>query len=202
MVDGYLMHHGIKGQKWGVRRYQNEDGTYTEEGRKRRVYRGNVIRNRPHTKAVNDIVDTLSTRDKKLLGAPTKKGEKWINPKYEAETLSNKAKTIVLKEGETPVSFVEIWTDGGNVGQIALATRSGKQYRGKGYASKAVKEAIKWTEQYGNTQVKELQWIAENSNDASINLAKKYGFEKDPNPHDWDNEYTYMIKKNPNYKGG
>lgn len=31
----YLAHHGIKGQKWGVRRYQNEDGTLTEEGRKR-----------------------------------------------------------------------------------------------------------------------------------------------------------------------
>ena len=31
----YLMHHGIKGQKWGVRRYQNEDGTLTEEGKKR-----------------------------------------------------------------------------------------------------------------------------------------------------------------------
>lgn len=31
----YLAHHGIKGQKWGVRRYQNSDGTLTEEGRKR-----------------------------------------------------------------------------------------------------------------------------------------------------------------------
>lgn len=32
----YLAHHGIKGQKWGVRRFQNEDGTYTEEGKRRR----------------------------------------------------------------------------------------------------------------------------------------------------------------------
>lgn len=32
----YLAHHGIKGQKWGVRRYQNEDGSYTDEGAKRR----------------------------------------------------------------------------------------------------------------------------------------------------------------------
>ena len=29
-----LYHHGIKGQKWGVRRYQNKDGTYTELGKR------------------------------------------------------------------------------------------------------------------------------------------------------------------------
>ena len=34
--DGeYLAHYGTKGQKWGVRRYQNEDGSLTEEGKKR-----------------------------------------------------------------------------------------------------------------------------------------------------------------------
>lgn len=30
-----LYHHGIKGQKWGIRRYQYADGTYTPAGRKR-----------------------------------------------------------------------------------------------------------------------------------------------------------------------
>ena len=30
-----LYHHGIKGQKWGRRRYQNKDGSLTAEGRKR-----------------------------------------------------------------------------------------------------------------------------------------------------------------------
>lgn len=30
-----LYHHGIKGQKWGVRRYQNEDGSLTSAGKKR-----------------------------------------------------------------------------------------------------------------------------------------------------------------------
>lgn len=28
-----LYHHGVKGQKWGVRRYQNADGTLTSEGK-------------------------------------------------------------------------------------------------------------------------------------------------------------------------
>ena len=33
---GYeLYHHGIKGQKWGIRRFQNEDGTLTPEGLRR-----------------------------------------------------------------------------------------------------------------------------------------------------------------------
>lgn len=30
-----LYHHGIKGMKWGVRIYQNKDGTLTNAGKKR-----------------------------------------------------------------------------------------------------------------------------------------------------------------------
>ena len=30
-----LRHHGIKGQKWGVRRFQNKDGSLTADGKKR-----------------------------------------------------------------------------------------------------------------------------------------------------------------------
>ena len=33
-----LYHHGIKGQKWGLRRYQNEDGSLTSEGRRHYGY--------------------------------------------------------------------------------------------------------------------------------------------------------------------
>ena len=36
LLEETLEHSGVKGQTWGVRRYQNPDGTYTELGKKRR----------------------------------------------------------------------------------------------------------------------------------------------------------------------
>lgn len=51
IVDGVLFHHGIKGQKWGKRRYQNEDGSLTPAGKSRYGYE--TAGNRRHTKAAN-----------------------------------------------------------------------------------------------------------------------------------------------------
>ena len=39
IMDDYIAHHGILGQKWGVRRFQNPDGTRTAAGKVR--YNGN-----------------------------------------------------------------------------------------------------------------------------------------------------------------
>ena len=176
-----LEHHGIKGQKWGVRRFRNKDGTLTAEGRQRQLESRNVSRNKPYTDDVNDIVRTLSKKERDFLGAAD--NEDWIDKKYERDTLVNKAKTFVSKEGDTPVSFIEIWTDGGRTGQISLATRNDPKYRGKGYASKNV------------------EWIADRKNTASVNLGKKYGFVEDnPNKHghnwkdDWSEEYAIMYR--------
>lgn len=37
--NDHLAHYGVKGMKWGVRRYQNADGTLTSLGKKREEYR-------------------------------------------------------------------------------------------------------------------------------------------------------------------
>ena len=61
-----LYHHGIKGQKWGVRRYQYADGTYTPAGRKR--YGANQNPSRMERMAstmemrVKDCVNTARTQ--------------------------------------------------------------------------------------------------------------------------------------------
>lgn len=66
MVNGELYHHGIKGQKWGVRRFQNADGTVTNAGKKR--YYGKADTQRDSTKK------GLSDKQKKALKTAAKVG--------------------------------------------------------------------------------------------------------------------------------
>ena len=44
-----LYHYGIRGMKWGVRRYQNKDGSYTNTGKKRRSQDPETIQKRKAT---------------------------------------------------------------------------------------------------------------------------------------------------------
>lgn len=189
-----LAHHGIKGQKWGVRRFQNLDGTLTDEGQKRKIARDNIIRNRQYTDDVNTIIRSLSEKEKQLLGAEL--DEDWIPKNSEYDVLSTKAKTFITKVGDKPVSALEIWTNGGKTGQISIATLNDPKYRGKGYASKEVEDAIKWVNRYGNKTIDELEWWAEKSNTGSRRLAEKNGFKEDDNLgyDDWV-RYTMKVKK-------
>lgn len=53
--DTELYHHGIKGQKWGIRRFQNPDGSLTAAGQKRYE----VVGSRQYKKALNSDLKAL-----------------------------------------------------------------------------------------------------------------------------------------------
>lgn len=86
MGANYLSHHGILGQKWGVRRYQNADGTWTKEGLERRRemesltcsgYTGKYTRYEYHGNKVTvygkfDSPDNQELLKKRLDKTPTK----------------------------------------------------------------------------------------------------------------------------------
>lgn len=60
-----LYHHGVKGQKWGVRRYQNEDGTLTAAGKKRYTNSDGSL-NEKGKKKFGDSVKTAASSDDKI----------------------------------------------------------------------------------------------------------------------------------------
>lgn len=62
MSDYVIMHHGIKGMKWGIRRYQNKDGTLTAAGKKR--YNKEVEKLKNERKTLNNQKRTQAKLDK------------------------------------------------------------------------------------------------------------------------------------------
>ena len=65
-----LCHYGIKGQKWGVRRFQNSDGSYTSEGKRRaQQQEKKEMKDEDLRKAINRL--SLEKTYKNLTKTPT-----------------------------------------------------------------------------------------------------------------------------------
>ena len=97
MDNNYLAHHGIKGMKWGVRRYENYDGTLTPAGKKRYAKKDyHEDYTRAHDKkSVKYMSDKeLSDRNKRL------QAERQYNQMTQKKSVGEKAvKTFIATAG-------------------------------------------------------------------------------------------------------
>lgn len=92
MDEKELLHWGIKGMKWGVRRYQNKDGTLTAAGKKR--YNAEMERLKNEEKILKNKEATRA----KLAKLETKQKE--IDERKKALNGDSGKKTVTKKAGD------------------------------------------------------------------------------------------------------
>lgn len=95
--DECLMHHGVKGMKWGIRRYRNYDGTLTNKGKKRLAKNVQKLggKNRYRSDIASDVRKNLNDEighiiSKESLNKLKKAQSDWSKKDSELESLHSK----------------------------------------------------------------------------------------------------------------
>ena len=120
--QAYLAHHGIKGQKWGIRRFQNSDGTLTGAGKNRygdlskyKNKRAGKVYERIHGISNDSKRKSYMTMSQKQ---SLKKAEKYWKEKAEGKTPTEKrglikrqadkyrSRSLATRAGATAVSQI------------------------------------------------------------------------------------------------
>lgn len=106
MDNGYLVHYGVKGMHWGVRRYQNYDGSYTQRGLKR--YETSASKYSEKKDAYKNIKSgfksgTASKLDVNKARNEMKDAKRQRNKDYKQLKLDNRADQgkLLYKQGKT-----------------------------------------------------------------------------------------------------
>lgn len=156
--ENVFQHHGILGQKWGVRRFQNKDGTLTQEGKRRLSLREKEDElYRPVGKTLNKTYN-----EKQIMFAHGKDGSE-----ITIEQTNHGALARILALGSEHVrqeqlNFKDfaIKSNGKNIGSMEIHQDSptevngvwvdiSPKYRGNGYATAILLETLHDCKQKG-----------------------------------------------------
>ncbi len=167
-MNRVLYHHGIKGQKWGVR----NGPPYPLDTPKNRAMRTAKTKSK-----VDSIIETLNKDERDRLALS--ENEEYLSVEQGEHVIYR----ALLEIGDIPISFFDALDDGDTI-QLAMATRSGDKYRRKGYASKSAKQCINYLNKHpSKRRGRDIVWGVREDNEASIRIAKSLGFEEDPDSH-------------------
>lgn len=181
--DDKIIHYGVAGMHWGIRRYQPYGkGGYSPK--KKGLYLTSGTAN-----DANAIYDTLSRKEKSLVTAQDAPPSKYTTEEERSEFL---VRSFVLKHGDDPVSLFDVWSEGDGDVALAVMTKSGGKYRRQGYGAKVVGLGMDWLA--SNESIRNAYWDVKKTNLASIRLAERSGFTKDGESVDHDGWLQYSKR--------
>ncbi len=162
----YLIHYGVKGQKWGVRRYQNEDGTYTELGKQIRNKTNNYLK---VSKSLSDKEYDLFNGEK---GAHKYRNQdsKFMKEYFKVQPYFKDSRVVISKNRNVVLASKEF---NNYVNEWSIGWATDPKARGTGATQRNIKEAIDTIRKYSNLPISAT---IEQENIASQKTAIKAGF--------------------------
>lgn len=173
MNDNELYHYGILGMKWGVRRFQNKDGSLTNDGKKR-----------------YSIGNGLTLEERKLSKFANFLGKHIKSVREEQK----KSTSYDIKVGKKKVGDLDLYQesyDSININWIGINAKE----RGKHYASTVMHWVVKSSAEKGMSQ---LTLEVPTSSPDARHIYEKYGFKEvgkvSDNDDVWDGLTAMKLK--------
>lgn len=168
--NDYLMHHGIKGMKWGVRRYQNPDGTLTDAGRRRYdVGKPLAEQAKKAAKAIKKGASAAAGKAKGIYKTIDRALAKRAVKKGDAETFMKHTKNLTDDEIKSAYNRINTIQSIDNL----RAQRQKNNYERFDRSVKAIKTSVEIGVAAGKGLKKFSKWISKSDEDDADKLYKE-----------------------------